>query len=171
MRRPGTNTWKALRSDTARTAFSPWEPSWGAIRSGRRWRRVDAGGTESRSFHRMRTPVDTAWRSTDHNVGGSSPSGRALKALVAWPERGSSTFVREPFARSEYVDSGRPPWLSRSDTCRYRALGRMCVRVWEALIGVVGRDGRRLESAAWRSFSSPVCGYPDRSGPTFVAGW
>jgi hypothetical protein len=47
----------------------PWEPSWEPTA-------VDGSG-------RLWTPVDTAWRSTDQKVGGSSPSGRATETLAA----------------------------------------------------------------------------------------
>jgi len=36
------------------------------------------------------TSVDAAWRSTDQEVGGSSPSGRATKGLVDGPFLGHS---------------------------------------------------------------------------------
>jgi hypothetical protein len=46
---------------------------------GRVWTPMDWEGFEFVLHGRLWTAMDTAWRSTDQKVGGSSPSGRALK--------------------------------------------------------------------------------------------
>ncbi len=57
-----------------------WEPSWEPSAldcCGRVWTRMDIEGFRSRLCGRLWTARDTAWRSTDQKVVGSSPAGRA----------------------------------------------------------------------------------------------
>ncbi len=74
-----------------------WEPSWEPFAvdgCGRLWTPVESKASRSGLCGRLWTPVDTAWRSTDQKVGGSSPSGRALIALALQGlshDRGTST--------------------------------------------------------------------------------
>jgi hypothetical protein len=65
----------------------PWEPSWEPTAvdgSGRLWTSVESKASRSDVCGRLWTPVDTAWRSTDQKVGGSSPSGHATETLAAY---------------------------------------------------------------------------------------
>jgi hypothetical protein len=56
----------------------------GAIRCGRLWTPVESKAFLSGLYGRLWTPVDPAWRSTDQEVGGSSPSG--CTATLAAPK-------------------------------------------------------------------------------------
>ena len=53
----------------------------GANSPGLLWTAVDACGQGGLPLRAVWTPVDTLWRSTDQEVGGSSPSGRATESL------------------------------------------------------------------------------------------
>jgi hypothetical protein len=63
-------------------SVSPWEPSWEpSVVDAREplWTPTDSEPFRSGVCGLPWTPVDTAWRSTDQKVGGSSPSGRATR--------------------------------------------------------------------------------------------
>jgi hypothetical protein len=62
------------------------EPSWEPFPvddGGRPWTPVDSKARRAGAHGLAWTPLDTAWRSTDQEVGGSSPSGRAAETVVA----------------------------------------------------------------------------------------
>lgn len=59
---------------------APWEPNWEPFAvdlRGRLWTPADSKARRSCLYGLPWTPTDTAWRSTDQKLGGSSPSGRA----------------------------------------------------------------------------------------------
>ena len=74
---------------------------------GRLWTPVESGALRFGLCGRLWTLVDTAWRSTDQKVGGSSPSGRAAVALHGNVYRKTElprpSDVWEPFAGAALI--------------------------------------------------------------------
>jgi hypothetical protein len=88
-----------------------WEPSWepfGVDRGGRAWTLVESEAYCWAIYGRMWTTTDTAWGSTDQEVGCSSRPGRAEEILLVAGDFTCPVFVEgfvqgdlwEPFARS-----------------------------------------------------------------------
>jgi len=103
-------------------------------------RKVESKPCRSGLCGRLWTPTDTAWRSTDQEVGGSSSSGRAAE-IPAKATTPTSTNATAPASRglgpvtarttaSPGTSSTRAPVVTRC--CRYQ---RRCVEVHRALDG------------------------------------
>jgi hypothetical protein len=76
---------ESMTSDRVREYPIVREPSWepsSVDSSGQPRTQADSKAVRSGRSGQPWTAVDTAWRSTDQEVGGSSPSGRASKGLL-----------------------------------------------------------------------------------------
>jgi hypothetical protein len=75
--------------EVLRRAVSPWEPSWEPFSvdpTGHAWTPVDSKACRFGLCGRLWTRLDTAWRSTDQKVGGSSPPERAATCAAEGPD-------------------------------------------------------------------------------------
>ena len=98
-----------------------WEPSWEPFAvdlRGRLWTPMDTKPSHDWLCGRLWTPVDAAWRSTDQEVGGSSPSGRAPKpsqerGLLSWRSFPSDSGNGAPDRAGWSVFCSRRPLSSR----------------------------------------------------------
>ena len=106
-----------------------WEPSWEPFSldwCGRRWTPVEPEASSSSLYGHPWTSVDTAWRSTDQEVGCSSRPGRAIDSLAVAGDFTSPMLVEgfeqcdlwEPFARSASLIREVTPATDTHSICR-----------------------------------------------------